>query len=83
MKKTLRGILGKKIQGASSTFKPPVLDQFQTAGDTLSFAPAEAFQFDWSHEHVELAGMPAIVKAAHIRLCHSRKSEKPEFPDGH
>lgn len=38
----------------------------------LSFAPAEAFQFDWSQEHVELAGMPAIVKVAHIRLCHSR-----------
>ena len=38
----------------------------------LSFAPAEAFQFDWSHEQVELAGMPAIVKVAHIRLCFSR-----------
>jgi transposase len=38
----------------------------------LSFAPAEAFQFDWSHEQVELAGMPAIVKVAHIRLCYSR-----------
>ena len=38
----------------------------------LSFDPAEAFQFDWSHEKVELAGMPATVKAAHLRLCHSR-----------
>ncbi|HSD82306.1 MAG TPA: IS21 family transposase [Anaerolineae bacterium] len=38
----------------------------------LSFAPPEAFQFDWSHEQVELAGMPAIVKVAHIRLCYSR-----------
>jgi len=38
----------------------------------LSFDPAEAFQFDWSHEQVELAGMPAIVKVAHIRLCYSR-----------
>jgi transposase len=38
----------------------------------LSFAPAEAFQFDWSHEHVELAGMPATVKVAHMRLCYSR-----------
>jgi transposase len=38
----------------------------------LSFAPAEAFQFDWSHEQVELAGMPATVKVAHIRLCYSR-----------
>jgi len=36
------------------------------------FAPAEAYQFDWSHEHVELGGEPHIVKAAHLRLCHSR-----------
>lgn len=38
----------------------------------LSFEPGEAFQFDWSHEEVELAGMPQTVKVAHIRLCHSR-----------
>jgi transposase len=38
----------------------------------LSFAPAEAFQFDWSHEQVELAGMPSTVKVAQIRLCYSR-----------
>jgi len=39
----------------------------------LVFDPGEAFQFDWSHEHVELAGMPVTVKVAHFRLCHSRK----------
>src|SRR6201996_6162805 len=33
----------------------------------LSFAPGEAYQFDWSHEVVLL-----IVKVAHVRLCHSR-----------
>ena len=38
----------------------------------LSFAPGEAYQFDWSHEKVELAGVPATVKVAHVRLCHSR-----------
>lgn len=38
----------------------------------LSFDPGEAFQFDWSHEQVELDGMPATVKVAHIRLCYSR-----------
>lgn len=38
----------------------------------LSFGPGEAFQFDWSHEQVELSGMPATVKVAHIRLCYSR-----------
>ena len=38
----------------------------------LSFAPGEAFQFDWSHEVVVLNGVTTIVKAAHVRLCHSR-----------
>jgi transposase len=38
----------------------------------LVFDPAEAFQFDWSHEDVKMAGMPMRVKVAHVRLCHSR-----------
>src|SRR3974377_2277858 len=38
----------------------------------LSFAPGEAYQFDWSHEVVLLNGVTTIVKVAHVRLCHSR-----------
>jgi transposase len=38
----------------------------------LSFAPGEAFQFDWSHEVVVLNGVTITVKVAHVRLCHSR-----------
>jgi transposase len=38
----------------------------------LTFEPGEAFQFDWSHESVQMDGMPVKVKVAHIRLCHSR-----------
>ena len=38
----------------------------------LEFAPGEAFQFDWSEEEIELQGKLTRVKAAHIRLCHSR-----------
>jgi transposase len=38
----------------------------------LSFAPGEAFQFDWSHEIVLLSGVTVTVKVAHVRLCHSR-----------
>jgi transposase len=38
----------------------------------LSFPPGEAFQFDWSHEVVVLAGTTAVVKVAHMRLCYSR-----------
>jgi transposase len=38
----------------------------------LSFAPGEAYQFDWSHEVVLINGVTVIVKVAHVRLCHSR-----------
>ncbi len=38
----------------------------------LSFAPGEAYQFDWSHEVVLLGGVTVSVKVAHVRLCHSR-----------
>ncbi len=38
----------------------------------LSFAPGEAYQFDWSHEVILLNGMTVTVKVAHVRLCHSR-----------
>src|ERR1700694_1597063 len=38
----------------------------------LTFAPGEAYQFDWSHEIVLLNGVTVTVKAAHARLCHSR-----------
>jgi len=38
----------------------------------LTFAPGEAYQFDWSHEVVLLNGTTVIVKVAHLRLCHSR-----------
>ena len=38
----------------------------------LTFAPGEAYQFDWSHEVVVLNGITSTVKVAHLRLCHSR-----------
>lgn len=38
----------------------------------LIFDPGEAYQFDWSHEIVVLGGITQTVKAAHVRLCHSR-----------
>jgi transposase len=37
-----------------------------------SFDPGEAYQFDWSHEHVVIGGEEQVVKVAHLRLCHSR-----------
>ena len=38
----------------------------------LSFAPGEAYQFDWSHEVMLINGTTVTVKVAHVRLCHSR-----------
>ena len=53
-------------------------EQTERAGDgaeafiPLLFQPGEAYQFDWSHEDVEIAGKPMRVKVAHMRLCASR-----------
>jgi transposase len=46
----------------------------------LSFAPGEAYQFDWSHEIVLLSGVTVTVKVAHMRLCHSRMLFARAYP---
>jgi transposase len=46
----------------------------------LRFAPGEAYQFDWSHERVEIGGVPVMVKLAHLRLCYSRMSFLVAYP---
>jgi transposase len=46
----------------------------------LSFDPGDAFQFDWSHEWVQMAGMPVKAKVAHIRLCRSRMFLTVAYP---
>lgn len=38
----------------------------------LSYEPGEAYQFKWSHEVILNSGVTVTVKAAHVRLCHSR-----------
>jgi transposase len=38
----------------------------------LSFAPGEAYQFDWSHETIRYQGLPLMIKAAPMKLSHSR-----------
>src|SRR4051812_39316499 len=42
-----------------------------TAYVPLSFAPGEAYQFDWSHEVVVLR-RDGNREDRHVRLCHSR-----------
>jgi transposase len=46
----------------------------------LSFAPGDAYQFDWSHEIVVLNGATITVKVAHVRLCHSRMPFVRAYP---
>jgi transposase len=46
----------------------------------LSFAPGEAYQFDWSHEIVVMNGVTTAVKVAHVRLCHSRMMFARAYP---
>ena len=50
----------------------PVAEAQPAAFVPLSFAPGEAYQFDWSHEVVLIGGTTVTVKVAHLRLCHSR-----------
>jgi transposase len=47
---------------------------------SLTFAPGEAYQFEWSHEIVVLNGVTTTVKVAHLRLCHSRMMFVRAYP---
>ena len=48
----------------------------QTAGRgsfvPLSFAPGEAFQFDWSEDWAVIGGERVKLQVAHVKLCYSR-----------
>ena len=46
----------------------------------LEFDPGEAYRFDWSQEHVVIAGATTKLKVAHLRLCHSRMSFARAYP---
>lgn len=46
----------------------------------LAFRPGDACQFDWSHEHVEIAGVLQRIKVAHFRLAYSRQMFVVAYP---
>jgi transposase len=46
----------------------------------LVFAPGAKYQFDWSHEVVELGGVIQTIKVAHFRLCYSRRPFLVAYP---
>jgi transposase len=47
----------------------------------LNFEPGKAFQFDWGEEEISLSGVITRVKAARIKLCHSRYSLVVVYPN--
>jgi transposase len=50
----------------------------------LTFEPGEAFQFDWSEEHLLIGGVWRKLQAAHLKLCHSRTFVIQAYPtQGH
>ena len=46
----------------------------------LTFAPGEAYQFDWAEDWIVLDGVTTKVQVAHIRLCHSRMPFVQVYP---
>jgi transposase len=46
----------------------------------LMFAPGDACQFDWSHEHAEINGVTQTIKVAHFRLSYSRQMFLVAYP---
>ena len=55
--------------------------RFSKAFVPLEFEAGEAFQFDWSEEEIEIAGVIARIKVAHIRLCYSRYFLMVAYPN--
>jgi len=51
---------GGKAPGISGAYLP------------LSFAPGEAYQFDWSTEYATIGGVQRRLEVAQIKLCYSR-----------
>ena len=46
----------------------------------LTYAPGEAYQFDWSQEIVVLRGSTTAIQVAQVRLCHSRMMFVRAYP---
>ena len=68
------------IRRYARTWSKEHVGQMTVAFVPLSFAPGEAYQFDWSHEIVVMNGVTITVKVAHMRLCHSRMFIARAYP---
>ncbi|MBK7463427.1 MAG: hypothetical protein IPJ50_12450 [Betaproteobacteria bacterium] len=63
-------------QWKSAQMRPTIKEAFVP----LIFAPGDACQFDWSQEHVEIAGIALTIKVAHFRLAYSRQMFVAAYP---
>ena len=63
-------------QWKSAQTRPTIKEAFVP----LVFAPGDAFQFDWSQEHVEIGGIALTIKVAHFRLAYSRQMFVAAYP---
>ena len=68
------------VRRYAKTWSREHASQTASAYVPLSFAPGEAYQFDWSHEIVLINGVTTTVKVAHVRLCHSRMMLVRAYP---
>jgi transposase len=75
-----KSVLYDAVRRYAKTWSREHASQTASAYVPLSFAPGEAYQFDWSHEIVVLDGATVTLKAAHVRLCHSRMMFVRAYP---
>jgi transposase len=68
------------VRRYAKTWSREHASQTASAYVPLSFAPGEAYQFDWSHEIVVMSGVTTTLKVAHVRLCHSRMMLVRAYP---
>ncbi|WP_369981430.1 IS21 family transposase [Xanthomonas bundabergensis] len=64
-----------RVAAFARTWKQAELDRTKGAGKAfvpLSFAPGEAFQFDWSEDHARIGGEKVKLQVAQFKLSHSR-----------
>ncbi len=67
---------GERVAAIAGAWKEECRRLQQTAGRgtfvPLSFAPGEAFQFDWSEDFAVIGSTRVKLQVAHTKLCYSR-----------
>ena len=76
----LRGRLRRGAAVCPDLGAEPSVARQRTAYVPLSFAPGEAYQFDWSHEVVLINGTTVTVKVAHVQAVPQPDAVCPRLP---